>query len=134
MRRVVIGLLLVVVVGLFVVAGRNGAEERPAASVSAAVEYFIPASGSPSVLRQAEVGVDLATGWFGVLVINGVEIPEDQLRRVDPLSQVFFTPGEGRELERFPAGTVQAEALIWRPVDGETRDDARRVRWSFRVV
>jgi hypothetical protein len=84
-------------------------------------------------VRQAEVGIDLAPGWTGVLLINGLEIPEDQLRRVEPQNEVYFQPGEGKELEAFQAGTIVVEAQIWRSVS-ETRDDARSVTWSFGVA
>ncbi|HEX4905789.1 MAG TPA: hypothetical protein VFU93_10080 [Acidimicrobiales bacterium] len=134
MRRVVIGLLLVVAVGMFWLAGRNGnADPEPVVSESA-VEQLIPADGSPSVLRQAEIGIDLKDGWTGELSVNGVFIPEDQLRRNEPLAQLFFTPGPGKEIEQFRSGTVVVVASIWRPIDGETRDDARQVVWRFKVL
>ena len=134
MRRVVLGLLLVVAVGMFWLAGQNGnADPEPVVSESA-VEQLIPADGSPSVLRQAEIGIDLKDGWTGELSVNGVFIPEDQLRRNDPLAQVFFTPGPGKEIERFDSGTVVVIASIWRPIDGETREDGRQVVWRFKVL
>jgi hypothetical protein len=134
LRRVVIGGLLLVAIGLFVFAGSKGAEEVPATSISSAVQFLIPDNGSPSVLRQAEIGIDLEPGWVAVLQVNGVEIPEDQYRRVDPENQVFFTPGEGKEIERLAPGRVTVTALAWRPVDGETRENARPITWSFNVV
>jgi hypothetical protein len=134
MRRVVLGLLLVVAVGMFWLAGRNGnADPKPTVSESA-VEQLIPADGSPSVLRQAEIGIDLKDGWTAELSVNGVFIPEDQLRRNDPLAQVFFTPGPGKEIEQFRSGTVIVVASIWRPIEGETREDARQVVWRFKVL
>ena len=134
LRRAVIGGLLLVAVGLFVLAGSKGADEVPATSISAAVQFLIPNAGSPSVLRQAEIGIDLEPGWVAVLQVNGIEIPEDQYRRVDPENQVFFTPGEGKEIEQLPPGRVTVTALAWRPVDGETRENARPITWSFSVV
>ena len=134
MRRVVLGLLLVVAVGMFWLAGRNGnADPEPVVSESA-VEQLIPADGSPSVLRQAEIGIDLKDGWTGELSVNGVFIPEDQLRRNEPLAQIFFTPGPGKEIEQFRSGTVVVVASIWRPIDGETREDGRQVVWRFKVL
>lgn len=133
-RRVVIGALLLVAVGLFAVAGSKGADEPPATSVNAAVEFLIPGANSPSVLRQAEIGIDLQPGWVAILQVNGTEIPEDQYRRVDPENQVFFTPGEDKEIEQLPPGRVTVTALAWRPVDGETRADARPITWTFSVV
>ena len=134
LRRAVIGGLLLVAIGLFVLAGSKGAEEVPAASISSAVEFLIPNDGSPSVLRQAEIGIDLEPGWVAILQINGREIPEDQYRRVDPENQVFFAPGEGKEIEQLPPGKVTVTALAWRPVDDETRANARPITWTFRVV
>lgn len=133
-RRVVIGLLLLAALGAFWAAGIHGTTDPEPVLSQGAVEAFIPAPNSPAVLRQAEIGVDLATGWTGELVINGIPIPDDQLRRNDPLNQLFFSPGEGREIERLEAGRVTVVARIWRPVEGETRADAREVSWSFNVV
>jgi hypothetical protein len=131
-RRVVITAALVLALSAFVYAFTLGGE-REEGPGGGAVEYLVPASGSQTV-RQAEIGIDLVPEWTALLVINGIEIPEDQLRRVDAQNQVFFTPGPGKDIEQLEAGVVQVTALIWRPVAGETRDDAKPVRWSFQVV
>jgi hypothetical protein len=133
-HRLLIGLALLCALGAFVAAGRNGNTDPVPILTESAVEDVIPDNGSPSVLRQAEIGIDLAPGWTGELTINGIPIPDDQIRRNDPLNQLFFTPGEGKDIERLDAGVVVVQASIWRPVDGETRDDARQVSWSFKVV
>ena len=134
LRRLVIGLLLLAALGAFYLAGRNGNTDPPPVATLGAVEALIPANGSPSVVRQAEVGIDLADGWTGELTIDGVFIPDDQIRRNDPLNQLFFTPGEGQEIERLDAGRVLVVASVWRPIDGETREDARQVSWTFSVL
>jgi hypothetical protein len=134
MRRVVIALLLLGAVGLLYAAGRNGNTDPEPIVTEGVVEAVIPGNGSPSVLRQAEIGIDLAPGWTGELNINGVPIPDDQIRRNDPLNQLFFTPGEGREIEQLPAGRVLVIASIWNFAEGETREDARNVTWSFTAL
>jgi hypothetical protein len=133
MRRIVIALLLLSAVGLLYAAGRNGNTD-PKPIVTDMVEAVIPANGSPAVLRQAEIGIDLAAGWTGELNINGVPIPDDQIRRNDPLNQLFFSPGEGKEIEQLGAGRVFVVASIWNFAAGETRDDARQVTWAFTAV
>ena len=134
-RRGVLALLLLAAVGAFYAAGHNGKSGDVEPSVSdSAVEELVPADGSPNVLRQSEIGIDLATGWTAELAINGRTIPDDQLRRNDPLNQLFFTPGPGKEIERLNAGTVVVVASIWKPIDGETRADARQVVWHFRTI
>lgn len=132
-RKLVMGGALLVAVVLIAIAGQlRGAPTDPPLR-DAAVEAFEPPDGSPGAIRQSRIGIDLVTGWTGVLVVNGIEIPEDQLDRNGPLNQVFFTPGEGKEIERLAPGAVEVTALIWRLV-GETRDDARSVVWRFRVA
>ncbi len=134
-RRVVITALLLFAVGLLAWATTQDADQsqEPAAGrIDSAVEQVVPGDGD-AALRQSEIGVDLEAGWTAVLAVDGREIPEDQLRRNEPLNQVFFTPGEGKDIERLAPGPVQVTALIWRLV-GETRDDARSVAWRFRVA
>ncbi|MEA3018529.1 MAG: hypothetical protein QOI47_53 [Actinomycetota bacterium] len=134
LRRLVITLALVAAAAAFYAAGRNGNTDQKPLVSNTAVEQLIPADGSPNVLRQAEIGIDLAPGWTGSLAINGHAIPDDQLRRNDPLGQLFFSPGQGKEIEQLPAGEVIVVASVWRPVDGETAADARQVVWRFRVL
>ena len=132
--RLVVGALLLVAVGLVWWAGTLRGEPPEPQLLDAAVEQVIPPDGSPGVVRQARIGIDLAPGWTGVLQINGIEVPEDQLDRNEPLNQVFYTPGEGKEIERLSAGPVVVNALIWRSGFGETRENARTVTWRFRVA
>ena len=132
-RRVLTGALLLAALGGFVYAFSLGQGSTDILPTGDAVERLVPPQGS-QVLRQSELGIDLAPEWTGVLQVNGVEIPEDQLRRVPAQNQVFFTPGPGQEIEELAPGRVDVTALIWRPVAGETREDADTVRWTFQVA
>jgi hypothetical protein len=132
-RRVVITALLAFAVGLLAWAAQfTGDPDEPGRGrIDSAVEEVVPRDGD-AALRQSEIGVDLEPGWTAVLAIDGREIPEDQLRRNEPLSQVFFMPGEGQEIEELDPGPHVATALIWRQAD-QTREDGRQVSWRFRV-
>ncbi len=131
-RRVVITALLLFAVGLLVwVAQFTGDPDTPATGTDTAVEALVPRNGD-AALRQAEIGIDLEAGWTAVLAVDGREIPEDQLRRNEPLNQVFFAPGEGREIEELEPGPHVASAVIWRPAE-QAREDGRTVTWRFRV-
>jgi hypothetical protein len=132
-RKIAVGVLLVGALGAFVYAFSLGRGTTDEIATTGSVEQLVPPQGA-QVLRQSEIGIDLAPEWTGVLQINGIEIPEDQLRRVPAQNQVFFTPGPGREIEELPPGQVDVVALIWRPVAGESRDDADTVRWTFSVA
>ncbi|MGI9120190.1 MAG: hypothetical protein ACR2G7_08750 [Acidimicrobiales bacterium] len=133
LRRVVTGALVLAALSAFVFAFTLGPGNTDIALTGDAVERLVPSQGS-QVLRQTEIGIDLAPEWTAVLLVDGKEIPEDQLRRVDAQNQVFFTPGPGKEIEQLEAGTVSVTAMVWRPVAGETRADADVVRWTFQVA
>jgi hypothetical protein len=133
-RRVVITALLTFAVGLLWWATTQDADQDRSLRVGridSAVEQVVPGNGD-AALRQEQIGVDLEPGWTAALAVDGRQIPEDQLRRNDPLNQVFFTPGEGQEIDELAPGPHVASALIWRPAT-ETRDDGRTVTWRFRV-
>jgi hypothetical protein len=133
-RRIVITALLAFAVGLLVWAANHDADQslKPqAGKIDSAVEQVVPGDGD-AALRQSQIGVDLEPGWSGVLAVDGKEIPEDQLRRNEPLNQVFFTPGDGQEIEELAPGTHRASALIWRTAS-QTRNEGHTVNWSFRV-
>ena len=132
-RRVVITALLAFAVGLLAWAAQfTGDPDEPGRGrIDSAVEEVVPGNGD-AALRQEEIGVDLEPGWTAVLIIDRREIPEDQLRRNEPLNQVFFLPGEGQEIEELDPGPHRASALIWRPAT-QTREDGRQVSWRFRV-
>jgi hypothetical protein len=114
-----------------------------------AVERVIPHPGD-LVLRQSEVGIDLAPGFRGVLIIDGQEIPvydvngNDKVQpgtvlgriidgRYDPgQNTVLFQPQEGATIQAFSPGRHKITAEYWR--DGvETRDQAHQVTWFFSV-
>ena len=95
------------------------------------VEQLFPARDS-EVLRQQQVGIDLGPTYTGTLVINGVEIPEEQLQRRPELNQVFFQPGEDLAVEELTPGRNCVTAIVWK--ETESRDDSRTVNWCFEVT
>jgi hypothetical protein len=104
-----------------------------ATSGDSPVEQLIPPRDS-EILRQEAVGVDLRPGWTGVLIVNGVEIPEDQVDD-DALAAtgvLTYTVGDEKAVERFDAGENCVTAEVWRVED--TRADSRSVSWCFNVT
>jgi hypothetical protein len=145
-RRIVLSLVVVAALGMiafgFALAETGDQNRR---IDDAAVERAIPSPGS-LVLRQSTVGVDLAPGYRGVLVIDGQEIPTYDLvggeesatgavfdAQFDPAQNtVYFTPREGSTIEKFAPGEHRVTAVFWKI--GETRNNARSVTWSFKVA
>jgi hypothetical protein len=112
----------------------EGGDDLPveAASRPEVVEHLIPFNGA-EVLRQAELGIDLAPGYEGALIVNGVEIPESDLRLVPEQNQVFFSPGEGKAIEELPGGTTCVVAIAWKSSVGRGVQD-EPFRWCFEVT
>lgn len=135
-RLLVILAVLLGLVGLvyaFSLVETGDGSDDVAVSESGPVERLIPPRGS-EILAQEAVGVDLRPGWTGVLVVNGIEIPEDQVDTANlaSLGQILYTTGEGKAVETFAAGENCVEAITWR-VD-ETRANSRTTRWCFNVT
>jgi hypothetical protein len=67
-------------------------------------------------------------------VVNGVEIPEDQVDAADLASTgvLTYTVGDGKAVEEFEAGQNCVTAIVWR--FEESRDDSRNISWCFNVT
>lgn len=92
-----------------------------------AIETLTPAPGE---ILQDAITADLRNDLTGVLVIDGVEVPEDQTDRVEPLGEVSFRPGPGKEIVRFQPGEHTVIVLFWER--GKTRPaNPESYLWSF---
>ena len=114
-----------------------------------AVERVIPHPGD-LVLRQSEVGIDLAPGYRGVLVIDGQELPTFDITANDKVapgtvlgqildtkydpgqSTLLFSPQVGSTIEAFSPGRHKITAFYWR-AGVESRDQAHETTWFFSV-
>jgi len=129
-RVVVVVAVLLAVASLTAVLLDAADTSRVNESPRAAVETVNPADGE---ILQDAITADLRNNLTGVLVIDGIEVPEDQTDRVEPLGQVSFRPGPGTDVDRFEPGVHKVAVLYWpqgkaRPAhpDGYT--------WTFRSV
>lgn len=132
----------------FIVYGCNsGVTGAAAVHPPAGVERFVPAPGE-LVLRQTQIGADLATGFRGILVIDGQTVPTYDLAPndcsentqrftgkdavFDPgQNTVYYTPGPGSTIERFAPGEHRVSVVFWRLC--ENQDTAKTATWSFKV-
>ena len=96
------------------------------------VEHLIPAQDA-EVLQQSEIGIDLAPGYEGLLVLDGVTIPTEELRIVPEQNQVFFAPGPGRTFAALPSGQNCVTAVVWQSARGRGPTDLS-FRWCFDVT
>lgn len=149
-----IAMLLVLGIGIFLVirgllVGITG-DER--ADLPMFVESVDPVPESVQVPNQTNVFVDLATGYTGVLIVDGVEIETvnvDELGQIDiepgeqlelpPVtrfepgnSTLTFTPSSAAPITQFVDGEHTAQVVYWRIEDG--RQFSRSFTWTFTVV
>jgi hypothetical protein len=111
-----------------------------------AIERVLPMPGA-LVLRQSQVGADLAPGYRGVLIIDGQEIPTQDAQATGNASSdatvnydavfdlaqntVLFLPRQGATIEQFAPGDHQATIVYWKLE--ESRDEAKTFSWKFKV-
>ncbi len=136
LRRVLITVVVLACIGGIALAGSRTQTGEPDIAETGGdprvVELFVPSEGS-EVLRQAQVGIDLTSDFTGTLVVNGTEIPEDQLQRRPELNQIFFQPGEGQVIERLAPGRNCVQAVIWR-LDRSRANARPPIEWCFQVT
>lgn len=126
---VIVTLLVVVNLGAWLlVSSETG---TPGRALPERIESLMPGPGDVAQ-AQDTVTVDLRSDLTGVLVINGLEIPEDQLERNAPLGVVSFRPGPDKDFDRWPTGDITVEVVTW-PQTDERPDDPDRYGWTFRV-
>jgi hypothetical protein len=132
-RALLIALVVAAVVALAVGIAVTDLTDADDATQSEIVERFIP-NPNDEVLRQAELGIDLAPGYDGTLAVNGAAIPVEDQRRVPEQNQVFFTPAEGKTVERLRAGPNCVTATVWQAADGPGTSNDRTFSWCFEAT
>jgi hypothetical protein len=119
-----------------------------------AIERLIP-SQDDLVLRQSEVGIDLATGYTGELIIDGQTLVTREVVAVSPtlgdatpgaverivdvrfdpaLNTLLYQPIDlpGAPIPEFDPGQHTITARFWKLDEGE--DAARQYTWTFKVA
>lgn len=140
--------VLALAAGIFAYGCNVGQSADDADSNSAIVERY-PAPGGRA-LRQTEVGALLDMGYDGRLVVNGVEIPEEQMEgAVDPSTltpdqlrqygvrpnnrhRVVFRPGPGKVIEEFERGEVTITLRYF--LDRREETGSRTTTWTVTVT
>ena len=130
-RWAVVGLVAVVVLNLVVIALAESDTSPGGRTLPSAIDSLTPEPGE-LIRPQDTIGADLRDDLTGVLVLDGAEIPEDQLDRVVPLAQVTFRPGPDQDLESLPTGERKLVVLYW-PQGKPRPAHPASYSWTFRV-
>jgi hypothetical protein len=134
-RRIIITVLVVGAVAGIFFTGRmaiTGGNES-SGSLPESVDRLIPASGS-EVLRQSQVGIDVADGYDAYLQINGVEVrtAEDGLIKDLGTGLILFQPGPDRPVEELNPNENCIVAFVFDQLEGPT--SAQPVSWCFQAT
>lgn len=133
-RLLLAAIILGCLVGIFYTgrAAVTGNDESSSA-LPDTVDRLIPASGS-EVLRQTQVGIDVAEGQDAYLLVNGVEIrdAEDGLIKDLGTGLILFQPGEGRPVEALNPNQNCVVAFVYDELDGPSA--AQPVSWCFQAT
>ena len=132
-EKIVITAALLLAISLFVVAYwlRTDDSSDLAVTSNEALQEIIPQRAS-EILRQDQVGIDLAPGYSGRLSINGVPIPEEDTDTTESLNRVLFRPGPGKVLETLESGQNCVVATYWPTRLGE--GESETINWCFEVT
>ncbi|MEX0663535.1 MAG: hypothetical protein WD598_02045 [Acidimicrobiia bacterium] len=129
-RVVIVVGLLAAAVSLGAIAINSADTTRVGEEPRDAIDSVNPAPGE---ILQDAITADLRNTFTGVLVIDGIEVPEDQVDRVEPLGQVSFRPGPGKDVARFSPGVHTVVVLFWE--QGKERPASPEAySWTFRSV
>lgn len=139
--------LCVVAIGVALSMAVTGDE---GASLPDQVESIEPVAGATQTPAQTSVIVDLAAGYEGVLIIDGLELETvnlgDLRDAVTPGQQVTlppttvyepgnatlrFDPSPDSTITTFTQGQHVVQVIYWKTVEG--RANARTYSWSFTV-
>ncbi|MCU1396074.1 MAG: hypothetical protein JWM34_4502 [Ilumatobacteraceae bacterium] len=115
------------------------------------IESITPVRSATQVQSQEKIEVDLADGYTGKLIVNGVELPTvglDTLAAASPGKQVTlppavifepgndtltFTPTKGAPIEAYATGVNTVSVIYWKITDGP-KYAKPTFTWQFDVV
>jgi hypothetical protein len=123
---------IVIAVLVFLVVAVSSTETKVDSVYPKHLESVTPANASQNVPSQSSIVADLEFGYTGALIINGHEIPKDQVDEVVATGELRFTPADGKEFRRLPGGGVTATVVFW-PSQGERETDAVSYSWILNV-
>lgn len=129
-RRIVMSLIAAVAVGGFIFAF-SAPEQEEVGPLPPAVERVFPPGGDLD-LRQTTISADLAPGYTGYLLVDGVEVPRDDLQIVPALNSITLVPLPGSDYEELAPGP-HCVTVVYNRIGEPESEGAGRFRWCFRL-
>lgn len=133
LRRLAFPAVIIVGLGFFVLAGTAGRTSSGGADLGGGLEAVVPVDRAEAQTRQLTIVADLAPGYTGILKVNDITIPNNQLEPDDGLNKLTFRPGEGKVIEQLRPRQNCAEVTYWR-IDQGSASAGAPARWCFNVI
>jgi len=128
--RVIVSLVLATAAAVLYVGATSSVDRKTEDEQTGVITRVEPASGE-TALRQARIVATLQDDYTGVLVLDGVEIPEDQIDRREGLNIVAFTPGEGTETGILEPGRRCAVIVYWNALTSTREAGSQNYQWCW---
>ena len=133
LRKLAFPALVLLGIGFFVVAGMFGVTNDGTVKAEEGLEMVQPVDRAEAQARQIAVMADLAPGFAGVLSINDVTIPDNQLEPDDGNNRLTFRPAAGKALSALNGRENCATVTYWR-IDLGSSSAGPSYRWCFNVI
>lgn len=127
-RRVVMTLVAAAAVGGFVWVALAPTGDEPPPRPEA-VEAVFPEGGDLD-LRQTAIYADLAPGYTGYLLLDGVEVPADDIQFMDGINTVTLKPTAYSDYAELEPGR-HCVTVVYRRIG--TNSDGGQYQWCFRL-
>jgi hypothetical protein len=129
--RIVVTMLLALA-GAVLLIGLNAYKEpEPPNSRDQRIVNVSPAPDELA-LRQDRIFAELANNYTGILIVDGREIPEDQIDHSEGLNTVGYTPGPGTETGALKPGQRCAIVVYW-PQTSTREAASNSYKWCWGV-
>ena len=133
LRKLAFPGLILLGLGFFVLAGVFGETDDGTVKAEEGLEAVQPVNRAEAQARQIAVVADLAGGFAGVLSINDVTIPDNQLEPDDGNNRLIFRPGPGKVITALNGRENCASITYWQVSLGSSTAGAP-YRWCFNVI
>ncbi|HEV2310966.1 MAG TPA: hypothetical protein VGU73_10595 [Acidimicrobiia bacterium] len=127
---VVLGLIAVANLGVLLLNKSDTTAPAPVGQ-PATVVSVLPSPGSLA-RPQTTIDVQLQTNLTGTLVIDGQEVPLNQLETAVVTGEVAYRPGPGKPLQQFAPGNHSVTVEFWLATKPRPTNPGS-YSWTFRV-
>lgn len=133
LRKLAFPGLILLGLGFFALAGVFGRTDDGTLTAEEGLESVQPVNRAEAQARQIAIMADLAPGYAGVLSINDVSIPDNQLEPDDGNNRILFRPAAGKVVTELRQRENCASVSYWRVIDGPSTAGPA-YRWCFNVI